>query len=40
MENKILIKKVFQRVTADFIEFVEYFSNGDVEVAVYYTKNK
>jgi hypothetical protein len=40
MANKILIKRIFQRSTPDFIEYLEYFSNGDVEVAVYYPRNK
>lgn len=40
MQYKILIKKVFQRATVDFIEYLEYFSNGDIEVAVYYPKSK
>lgn len=36
--KKQLIKKVFQRQTPDFIEYLEFFSNGDIEVAIYYLK--
>ena len=27
-------------MTAEFVEYLEFFSNGDVEVAIYYPLNK
>jgi hypothetical protein len=40
MKYKILIKRIFQRTTAEFVEYLEFFSNGDVEVAVYHSPKK
>lgn len=36
--KKVLLKRFFQRITPDFIEYLEFFSNGDIEVAIYYKK--
>ncbi len=38
MKVKTLIRRIFQRQTSDFIEFIEVFSNGDIEIALYYHK--
>ena len=35
---KTLIKRVVYKVTADYIAAEEYFSDGSVEVAVYYKR--
>jgi hypothetical protein len=38
--QKQLIKRIFQRSTVDFTEFLEIFSNGDMEFAIYYRKTE
>jgi hypothetical protein len=37
---KTLIRKKLLRVTADFKEYLEIFSNGDIEFASYERKDK
>lgn len=37
--RKQLIRRKLLRITADFKEYLEVFSNGDIEFAIYYPKN-
>lgn len=37
--QRTLLRRVFQQSTPDFIEYLEIFSNGDMEIAIYYRKN-
>lgn len=38
--KKFLLYRIFQKSTFDYIEYLEVFSNGDIEFAIYYPKSK
>lgn len=38
--NRIKIAQIIQRVTVEFIETIEHFSDGSTEFAVYYRRDK